>query len=96
MTDRRGTRALWQGPVVVWVALLALFAMSFGSAYLPLGAANVAVNLLIAAAMVVVLATFLMDLRRADRIIHIVAAGGLFWLVLMFALTFSDYLSRHY
>jgi hypothetical protein len=27
---------------------------------------------------------------------RIVAAAGLFWVVLMFALTFSDYLSRHY
>jgi hypothetical protein len=37
-----------------------------------------------------------MDLRNATMLTRIVAAAGLFWVVLMFALTFSDYLSRHY
>ena len=96
MTDRRNTSALWKGPAIAWLALLVLFAVSLGSAYVPLGAGNVTVNLLIAAAMLAVLATFLMDLRRASGLTRIVAVAGLFWLVLMFALTFSDYLSRHY
>ena len=93
---RQSTRALWQGPAIAWLALLVLFAGTLGSAYLPLGAGNVAVNLLIAAVMIAVLATFLMDLRNATMLTRIVAAAGLFWVVLMFALTFSDYLSRHY
>jgi cytochrome c oxidase subunit IV len=42
------------------------------------------------------LVTFLMDLRNARALIHIVAAAGLFWIVFMFVLTFTDYLSRHY
>jgi cytochrome c oxidase subunit IV len=96
MTGRRDTSALWKGPAIAWLALLVLFAVSLGSAYVPLGAGNVAVNLLIAAAMLAVLATFLMDLQRASALTRIVAVAGLFWLVLMFALTFSDYLSRHY
>jgi cytochrome c oxidase subunit 4 len=92
----QSTRALWQGPAIAWLVLLALFAGNLGAAYLPLGAGNVAVNLLIAAVMIAVLATFLMDLRHATMLTRIVAAAGLFWVVLMFALTFSDYLSRHY
>ena len=93
---RQSTRALWQRPAIAWLVLLVLFAGTFGSAYVPLGAGNVAVNLLIAALMIAVLATFLMDLRNATMLTRIVAAAGLFWVVLMFALTFSDYLSRHY
>jgi caa(3)-type oxidase subunit IV len=93
---RQRTRALWKGPAIAWLALLALFAGTLGLAYLPLGAGNVAVNLFIAALMIAVLATFLMDLRHATILTLIVAAAGLFWAVLMFALTFSDYLSRHY
>jgi caa(3)-type oxidase subunit IV len=97
MTARRqSTRALWQGPAIAWLVLLVLFAGTLGLAYLPLGAGNVAVNLLIAAIMIGVLATFLMDLRHATMLTRIVAAAGLFWVILMFALTFSDYLSRHY
>lgn len=96
MTDRRNASALWKGPAIAWLVLLALFAVSLGSAYVPLGAGNVTVNLLIAAAMIAVLATFLMELRHAQSIIRIAAAAGLFWIAFMFALTFTDYLSRHY
>lgn len=87
---------LWKGPGLVWLALVVLFAVSLGSAYLPLGDGNIAANLLIAAVMIVLLVTFLMDLRRAQTIMRIVAAAGLFWLILMFSLTFNDYLSRYY
>lgn len=96
MTERRGTSALWKGPAAAWLALIALFAVSLGSAYLPLGAGNVTLNLFIAAIMTAVLVTFLMDLRRSNSLTRIVAAAGLFWIALMFALTFTDYLSRHY
>ena len=87
---------LWQVPALVWVVLLILFGASLGSAYLPLGVGNLALNLLIAAIMIVVLVTFLMDLREAAALLHVVAGAGLLWLLLMFALTFSDYLSRYY
>ena len=87
---------LWKGPALVWLVLILLFAASAGSAYLPLGDGNIAVNLGIAAVMIVLLVTFLMDLRSAQTIVRIVAAAGLFWLILMFSLTFNDYLSRYY
>jgi cytochrome c oxidase subunit 4 len=98
--DRRRNSArvwrLWKGPGLTWLALIALFAVSLGSAYLPLGVGNLAINLLIAAIMIALLVTFLMDLKNARAIIRIVAAAGLFWAILMFALTFNDYLSRSY
>ncbi|MBO0716712.1 MAG: Caa(3)-type oxidase subunit IV [Rhizobiales bacterium] len=87
---------LWQVPALVWLVLLVLFGASFASAYLPLGAGNIAVNLLIAAIMIAFLVIFLMDLKGATALIRVVAAAGLLWLTLMFALTFSDYLSRYY
>lgn len=87
---------LWKGPVAVWLALVLLFAVSTASAYVPLGAANTAINLGIAAAMVVLLVLFLMDLRRSSTLLHLLAVGGLFWTTFMFSLTFVDYASRHY
>ena len=89
-----GEPDLWRGPVLAWVALVVLAAISLGSAYLPLGAGNVTVNLVIAVVMAIVLAIFLMDLRNAKTLIRIVAVTGLFWTTFMFTLTFSDYLSR--
>ncbi len=96
MTGRRDTRHLWIVPGAAWLALIVLFAVSLGTAYLPLGAANIAINLFLAAAMVAVLVILLMDLRQSNVLLRIVAAAGLFWTALMFTLTFSDYLSRHY
>jgi cytochrome c oxidase subunit IV len=90
------TWRLWRGPGLTWLALLALFAISLGSAYAPLGVGNLESNLFIAAIMIALLVTFLMDLKNARTIVRIVAAAGLFWTILMFALVFNDYLSRTY
>lgn len=87
---------LWKGPALIWLALTALFVASLGWAYLPLRGDSIAGNLLIAALMITLLVTFLMDLRNARALIRIVAAAGLFWSMIMFVLTFTDYLSRHY
>lgn len=87
-------RQLIGGPAVVWLVLLFLLAASGGSAFVPLGSYNVAVNLLIAAIMLFLLATFLMNLKEANMLLRLVAAAGLFWVIFLFALTFTDYLSR--
>jgi len=86
--------ALWKGPLAVWLILLALLAVSVGSAFIPLGRFNAAVNLAIAAIMVCMLAAFLMNLRWSSALVRIFAASGLLWLVFMFVLIFTDYLSR--
>jgi len=87
-------RELWLGPALVWLVLLAILSVSAWSAFFPLGPYNPTINLLLAALMLFLLATFLMDLRSASHILRMVAVGGLFWVVFLFALTFTDYLSR--
>lgn len=87
---------LWKEPGLTWIALLVLSVISFGTAYLPLGDGNIAVNLLIAAVMIGLLFVILMDLKGANAIVRTVACAGLFWLIFMFVLTFNDYLSRYY
>jgi cytochrome c oxidase subunit 4 len=89
-------RRLWIGPLAAWVTLLVLFTVSLGSAYLPLGTGNIVVNLGIAAAMIAVLAAFLMDLRSSTALIRLVAAASGLWILIMFSLTFADYISRPY
>ena len=88
------TKTLWRGPLWTWVSLLLLLAINLGSAYIPLGSGNLALNIFIAAVMAVILIVFLMDLRSSQVLIRIVAIAGLFWMALMFSLTFSDYLTR--
>jgi cytochrome c oxidase subunit IV len=89
-------RALWLGPLLAWVALMMLFAINLASSYVPLGRANLVINLFIAAVMAATLFIVLMDLRNAKALIRVVAVAGLFWMMMMFSLTFSDYLSRTY
>jgi len=89
--DRPG---LWRGPLLAWFVLLLLAGVNLGSAYIPFGAGNVTLNLVVAAIMAIVLATFLMDLKSANMLVRVVAVTGVFWMIFMFSLTFSDYLSR--
>jgi caa(3)-type oxidase subunit IV len=87
-------RRLAAGPALVWLVLLGLLAASCWSAFLPLGSYNTALNLVIAAIMLLVLAIFLMNLGRASTLLRLVASAGLLWVVFLFVLTFADYLSR--
>jgi caa(3)-type oxidase subunit IV len=91
--------SIWQlakVPSLAWLGLVALFVANLLLAYLPLTVGKLAPNLGIAALMIVVLGTFLMDLRNSKALTRIVAGAGLFWTSLMFVLTFCDFLSRHY
>ena len=45
MTEGTETaRNLWRGPILAWGVLLLLFAISLGSAFVPLGIGNVVLN----------------------------------------------------
>lgn len=87
-------RELWLGPVLVWLLLLAILAASAWSAFWPLGALNPTINLSLSAVMLLILAVHLMDLRSASPILRMVAAAALLWVIFLFTLTFTDYLSR--
>jgi cytochrome c oxidase subunit IV len=85
---------IWLRPIAVWIALILLGLVSLISAYLPLNAFNTLLNLTIAGVMVILLWLFLMDLIGSDTLLRLIAVAGVVWLSFMFALTFSDYLSR--
>ena len=85
---------IWRRPIAVWVALVLLGLVSLISAYLPLNAFNMPLNLTIAGIMVILLWLFLMDLISSDVLVRLIAVAGVVWLSFMFALTFSDYFSR--
>jgi cytochrome c oxidase subunit 4 len=99
MSDRVNVRvpSVWdlaKQPLALWLVLLMLLAVSAASAYVQLGPFNAVLNLLIAAVMIFLLATFLMNLRWSSALVRIIAASGLFWLAFLFVLTFTDYFSR--
>jgi caa(3)-type oxidase subunit IV len=95
MNDSRRPRSrIWLRPIVVWTILILLTLVSVDAAYRPLHAVGTVLNLAVAAAMVILLWLFLMDLVGSDTLVRLISIAGLLWLSFMFALTFSDYLFR--
>ena len=86
--------AIWRRNILVWLALLALLFLTLGAAYIPLGVGNVAVGLAIALVKASLVVLLFMELRHAKPLVKLAAAAGVFWLIFLFALTFSDVYAR--
>jgi cytochrome c oxidase subunit 4 len=80
--------------VKVWLTLIGLLRLTFGTSYIKLGAWNGALNLAIAAAKALLVVLFFMHLRSARAMLRIAAAIGLFMLALLFGLSHTDYATR--
>lgn len=85
---------LWIAPGAIWVALVALVALTVGSAFIPLGILNGMINAGVAATKVTLVMIFYMKLKTSSALLRLAALAGLFWLILMFTLTSSDFLTR--
>src|SRR5207248_3027754 len=75
-------------------ALLGLLALTWLSAWVNLGAFNLIIALTIAIAKAILIALFFMHLKSSSRLLHLAASAGVLWLLILIALTFSDYLAR--
>ena len=81
---------------LIFAALLVLTTATWGVAYLPLGEWHTVLALAIAITKALLVLLFFMHLLHSTRLTWVVAAAGVFWLGIMLALTFSDYLTRHW
>jgi cytochrome c oxidase subunit 4 len=77
-----------------WALLLALLALTCGSAYVPLGAFNVWLNFAIATAKALLVAWVFMHLGRGSALVRLFAGAGFLWLLFFAALSAADYLTR--
>jgi cytochrome c oxidase subunit 4 len=82
--------------IFVWMSLLILLAVTVAVSYIPLGWMNAAVVVGIAITKAVIIIMFFMHVRYSPRLIWVFAGAGFFWLCILFALSFSDYLTRIY
>ncbi len=82
--------------VLIWAALLVLLALTCGISYVHMGVANAAVAMLIALAKAALVVLFFMEVWYRPRMIKALVIAGLFWLGIMFVMTFHDYLTRHW
>jgi cytochrome c oxidase subunit IV len=81
--------------VLVWIALLCLLLITLGSAYVPLGWLNSAINLAVAVAKALLVAFFFMHLRSAHSMLRIAAMAGFFWLAILIGLSLTDFAVRY-
>ena len=79
----------------VWIALLCGTALTYYVAKIDLGVWNAAVALIIATTKALLVALFFMHLKGAsEKLLKIVVASTLFFLILLFALSMFDYGTR--
>jgi cytochrome c oxidase subunit 4 len=80
--------------VAVAVALLVLTAITVAVAFVDLGAFNNVVALSIAVVKATLVILFFMHVRYSTPLTWLTVIGGFFWLLILLALTYGDYLSR--
>ena len=78
----------------IFAALMVGTALTVWVAFLDLGALNNVVMLTIACIKALLVILFFMHVRWSTRLTWVVVASGFFWLLILFTLTMSDYLSR--
>jgi cytochrome c oxidase subunit 4 len=91
------TNSTYTRPVVyvlVWLALLALLAVTVATAFLPLGWANTPLNLAISVTQAALVMLFSMHLRAAHPLIKIIAVIGFFGIAILIILSLFDVLTR--
>jgi cytochrome c oxidase subunit 4 len=60
------------------------------------GPLNVVIALTIAVTKATLVVLYFMHVRYSSRLIWVIFASALFWMGILFALTFSDYWTRHW
>jgi cytochrome c oxidase subunit 4 len=79
---------------MIFLALMIGTIITVAVAFVDLGYFNNVVMLTIACAKALLVVLFFMHVRWSTRLTWVVVGSGFFWLMIMFVLTMSDYLSR--
>ena len=79
---------------LIFAALMVGTAITVGVAFVDLGPFNAVVALTIAVLKATLVVLFFMHVRYSTRLTWAVVMGSVFWLAILLALTFSDYLTR--
>lgn len=82
------------GLVANFVALMLLLGATVGIAEVDLGRGNFIAATLIAATKMMLIMVVFMNLRYSKPLSRLAASAGFFWLAILFALSFGDYLTR--
>ena len=78
----------------VFLALLVGTGLTVAVAFVDLGAMNNVLMLGIAMTKALLVILFFMHVRWSSRLTWVVVASGFFWLLILFGITMTDYLTR--
>jgi cytochrome c oxidase subunit 4 len=78
----------------IFAALLVGTGLTVWVAFIDLGALNNVVMLTIACIKALLVILFFMHVRWGTRLTWVVVASGFFWLLILFSVTMSDFLTR--
>jgi len=78
----------------VFLALIFGTGLTVAVAFVDLGAVNNVLMLGIAMTKAMLVILFFMHVRWSTRLTWVVVASGFFWLLILFGLTMTDYMSR--
>jgi len=91
MTHPSGVR----GFIFIYLALLALLALTFGVSFFNLsGSWGLILNLSISFLKAILIGLFFMHLNRSPGLTRVFAAAGFCWLAVLLSLALTDYVSR--
>lgn len=80
---------------LVFATLLCLTLITVDVAFYNFGWLNLYVAMAIASTKAAVIVLYFMHVKYSGRLIWLFALAGLFWLVILFVLTLSDYFTRY-
>ena len=78
----------------IFAILMVLTAVTIGVAYIDLGAMNAVVAVAIACFKATIVVLYFMHVKYSTRLIKLTVVAGLYWMGILFVLTFGDYLTR--
>jgi len=82
--------------VAIWASLIICTALTVFAASVDLGVFNIVVALVIATIKGSLIVLFFMHLRYSSKLTMVTIIAAMFWLFIMFSLTLTDYLTRHW
>jgi len=80
----------------IWATLIICTGLTVLAASFDLGIFNIVVALLIATIKGSLVVLFFMHLRYSTKLTMVTVIAALFWLFIMFSLTLTDYMTRHW
>ncbi len=79
----------------IGIILFILMSMTIAVAYIDLGKFNIYIALTIAVIKALLVVMYFMHVKYNTKLTWIFAGAGFLWLIIMFALTMSDYVTRY-